>query len=197
MNNRNLLYGFLFISLWFLFVLYPNPIKLTQSIYRIFNYSTCSVSVEEITKEVSGKNPKEIESYILNQIKYDYDWNVYGYPWYFPKAEEVIKNQKGDCKSRFIVIASVFDYLQIPYELSMSLTHIWIDYQEKEETVIENNKVRLYSQSKGLEFPEIDWQESKKTFIQAFWDCMPQSKKTLLLTGPLFFMALINITKRR
>ena len=99
-----------FLVVWILFVLYPQPYNLFKSVYRLFNHpvNPQAEGVQLLAKEVADMDLSEAESFILKSIPYDHDWNVYGMPWYFPKAEEVLTRGRGDCKSRFIITASVF-----------------------------------------------------------------------------------------
>ncbi len=190
---RKFLLLLIFLFLWYLFVLYPNPYKLIQSFYRLFNPPICTESVIDIAKEVEGKTPSEIEKYVLRTIKYKHDWQIYKYPWYFPSTIEVIEKQQGDCKSRLVVIASIFEKLGIEYSFLFSPSHVWIDYYEKIEKTNENKRVAMFS-DEGFKFPdEVDWDSSRQTFKTAFWEHMPEQKKAMLLSGPFFSMLLILI----
>ncbi len=196
MFARKILLLLLFLFLWFFFVLYPNPYKLYQSINRIFNPPIDTISVYEIVKEVEGKTPLEIERYVLDNVKYKHDWKTYGYPWYFPSVAEVIEIGEGDCKSRLIVIASIFESMAIEYDFLFSITHIWINYKDKMPTQNENEKIAMFSKSKGFKTPEVDWSSSRQTFKAAFWECMPHQKKDMLLMGPYLALFLGLISKR-
>ena len=186
-------FSFFYLIIWTLLVFYPQPFDLVKSVYRVFNHPT-NPETEELVfflENFSSINfcPREIEKFVLNNFPYDYDWNVYGMPWYFPTTEEALKNRKGDCKSHFIVIASAFEKFNIPYDLYISPTHIWINYEKKEETNFEKKAVAILSvnEEKVLKIPEeFDWQHSKKVFKKAAIDSMPIEKKILLIVGLIF-----------
>ncbi len=191
---RKILLSLIFLFLWFLFVLYPNPYKLIQSVYRFFNPPICTESVIDIIKEVEEKNPSEIEKHVLKNINYRYDWETYRHPWYFPTVAEVIEKGEGDCKSRLVVIASIFEKMEIEYTFLFSTTHVWIDYNKKEPTENEKKSIAIFSKKEGFKVPdEVNWKSSRQTLKTAFWDYMPQQKKAMFLSGPFFSILLILI----
>jgi len=84
--------------LWIFLVLYPNPFNLIPSLQRIFNPDIDPVSVEPLSRDLPS-DPVAIESAVLQQIPYCYDWEIYGMPWYLPTVEEVLERGEGDCKA--------------------------------------------------------------------------------------------------
>ncbi len=184
-----------FLVVWILFVLYPQPYNLFKSVYRLFNHpvNPQAEGVQLLAKEVADMDLSEAESFILKSIPYDHDWNVYGMPWYFPKAEEVLTRGRGDCKSRFIITASVFENLDIPYHLHLSSTHVWIDYEGRRETTRENKEIALLladEEKAEWRVPKVDWEHTKNSFVRSFWGNMPTPKKIMLLEGSVIFLLL-------
>ncbi len=204
----------IFFFTWVFYVCYPWPLDLTKSVYR-FVYQQTDPSSEKLSffieKHSLGEDPFEIEEFVFKKISYSHDWQVYNMPWYFPTVEEVLKKEKGDCKARFILIASIFESFNIPYQLFFSPTHIWINYPGRQETRFENEEVALFFTGEiesidsiiflsrdnfGLKFPEVDWNDSREIFWQAFWQYMPDSKKKLIYQGLFFsvFLVLFALT---
>lgn len=180
--------------LWVLFVLYPNPLNLVASLQRILNPDIDPVSVERLSRGLPS-DPVAIESTVLERIPYRYDWEVYGMPWYFPTVEEVLERGEGDCKARALVLASVFEAKNIPYRINWSPIHVWVDYDGKEETSIENPRVNFYQQDcetgqRSFQLPEIALRDVLDSLGQGFWIPMPGMRKALLVFGLLALVTL-------
>lgn len=175
----------LFFSVWTLFVLYPNPYRLVVSGYRMIYPATNPGAVESLLA-IAPSDPKEIEDFVLKKIPYQYDWQTYGVPFYFPTANEVMEKGIGDCKSRFVVLASLFEAKSIPYKQSFSLSHFWIDYDDKEETSMERSEnAFLLRTEEGikLQLPKENLKDSYDVLKEGFWDYMPLHRKILLILG--------------
>ncbi|MEW5922127.1 MAG: transglutaminase domain-containing protein [Bacillota bacterium] len=194
MPGKNRRLALFFLLLWSFLVLYPRPTALGESLYRLIVPPVETGAVVPLISGLpSGADPAALEKYILETFPYQHDWQVYGYPWYFPTTAEAVQKGKGDCKTRFIVLASLFEALQVPYELFISPTHIWIYYVGKEETSLENLEVALfYRDDDKLTFklPRMNWRESAAVTWEAFWVYMPPQRKRLLYTGLVFALLL-------
>jgi len=200
MRKRECILAVFFLFFWTFLVLYPQPTDLVKSVYRLFNHPV-EPDIEEVcdfAKEVLGKNPSEIETEVLAKIPYRHDWETYGVPWYFPTTREVFATGEGDCKSRFIVTASVFERMDIPYQLYLSTSHVWINYKGKIETSFENSQIALLSSGKeGIVLKserEVDWERTRNSFTEAFWRRMPQERKKLLYAGPYLSFSMIAMS---
>ncbi len=181
------------------FVLYPNPLKLGLSIYRIFHppvHPEEAVHIFPIDVSQENLTPSELEALVIENIPYQYDWTTYGMPWYFPTVEEVIENQTGDCKSRMIVLASIFEYMDQPYDIRYSLDHFWVDYPGKVATGIEREEVALYSREEGFQIPDVQW-ESTLNAYSAFWDYMPTDVKLAFYIAMFLPAFLVRISFER
>lgn len=188
--------------LWILFVLYPNPLNLAFSLQRLNNPPVMAPVVAGMAGQLEDNSPAEIEQFVYNFIPYHFDWQVYSMPWYFPTLEEALQNQAGDCKARYLLFASLLEELSIPYDKKISLTHIWVDYEGKIETALENEgEVFVVVDESGrtrFSLPRPDLKRSWRGFYQAFWESMPSTRKILLLSGfPFLFglSALIPVRK--
>ena len=182
-----------FLILWILLVLYPNPAKLFISIDRTFNFDVDASSVEFMLDDFSA-DPVAIEREVLERLHYSYDWEVHGMPWYFPTVEEVVQQDKGDCKARALMLASILEGKGIPYLVNVSPIHIWVDYEGKEENAVENAEVKFYQEDpatgrKWFQIPAIDLGEVMDSFWRGFWDVMPGARKILLLAGLVVLIA--------
>jgi len=173
--------------LWILFVLYPNPLNLVMSIHRIINPDVNPSAVELMLDDFPS-DPVAIEKAVLARIPYRYDWELYSMPWYFPTVEEVLERGEGDCKARALVLASVLEAKDIPYQLNSSPIHTWVDYEGKQETSLENDQVKFYQYDpetgeRRFQIPDIGLSKVMDSFWRAFWGPMPDGRKALLISG--------------
>ncbi|WP_051569368.1 hypothetical protein [Alkaliphilus transvaalensis] len=187
--------------LWTFLVLYPNPYRFAVSIYRISNPAINPEAISHLLEEVPD-DPQEIERYVLTKIPYQFDWLTYGVPFYFPTVEEVLANGTGDCKSRFVVLASIFEAKGISYRQSFSLSHFWVHYDGKEENPIELETNALFIRNDDgemkIQLPQEDLKEIYEVLKEGFWDFMPLHRKFLFVAGlPMSIMIAYYIRKRR
>jgi hypothetical protein len=188
--------------LWILFVLYPNPLNLIISIHRVFNFDADPGAVESMLNDLPS-DPVDIEKAVLARIPYRHDWEVYGMPWYCPTVEQVLEKGEGDCKGRALVLASVLESENITYHIRLSPIHVWVDYEGKNETSIENAQVEYYQYDpqtgeRRFQIPHIALSEVIDSFWEAFWDPMPDGRKALLISGLLaLVVAKVILRKKR
>ncbi len=172
---------------WILLTLYPRPTMLGQSLYRVFNPPVDADAVQQLVLGLPDfDSPDQLEQHLLDQVPYQYDWQTYNLPWYFPSLEEAVLKGAGDCKTRLIILASTFEALTIPYELHTSPVHIWISYPGKIESSIENEAAAMYvldGERVRFQLPQIDWAHGAEVFWKAFWTAMPLDRKIALLLG--------------
>ena len=189
--------------LWILFVLYPNPLNLIISLQRVFNFDPDPGAVEFMLNDLPS-DPVAIEEVVLARIPYRHDWKVYGMPWYCPTIEEVLEREplEGDCKARALVLASVLEAKNIPYQVNSSPIHVWVDYEGKQETSIENAQVNFSTRDpetgeRRFQIPKISLRKVMDSFWEAFWGPMPDGRKTLLISGLLALVAARVILRKR
>ena len=187
-------YKLILLIVWFLFVLYPNPALLATTIFRSFNPPIDPVAVRSISAKLPD-NPALIEQLVLTEyVPYAYDWTVYDVPWYFPTTREVVQNRRGDCKSRAVVLASILEDKQIPYEFSLSPIHIWVKYPGKTENAMESDAASFVEHKDGVyqfRLPKsVDLGRYLEVEVEAFWDPMPYTRKALLLGGAIVIILL-------
>ncbi len=191
MNGRkgSFLPTVLFLFLWTLFTLYPQPSKLVVSVYRLFNHpiDPYAKEIQYLIEKNGALSPSQVEVFAKMAISYQYDWETYRLPWYFPTVEEAFANRAGDCKSRMIVISSLLEASEIDYSVSASPTHIWVDYEGRTESSSENNDVAIFTfaESFTVHSSSSTVKDFTSYFWNAFWNYMPVDKKLLLLSGAL------------
>jgi hypothetical protein len=187
--------------LWILFVLYPNPIDLIISIHRALNFDADPGAVEFMLNDFSS-DPVAIEKAVLAKIPYRRDWELYSMPWYCPSIEEVLERGEGDCKARALVLASVLEAKNIPYQVHSSPMHIWVVYEGKQETSIENTQVEFYQYDpetgeRRFQFPEIGLSDLMNSWRRQLWAPMPDGRKALLISGLLALVAARVILRKK
>ncbi len=187
--------------LWIIFVLYPNPLNFIISIERLRNFHADPGAVEFMLNDFPS-DPVAIEKAVLTKIPYHHDWVVYSMPWYCPTIDEVLERGTGDCKSRALVLASVLEAKNISYQVNLSPTHVWVNYESKPDTSIENDEVEFYEYNpetgeRRFKIPHMGISRVWKAFWQSFWNPMPESRKALLIAGPLALIAARVIFRKK
>ena len=191
----------LILILWILFVLYPNPLNLVMSIHRFINPDVNPDAVEFMLNDLPS-DPVDIENAILAKISYRLDWELYGMPWYFPTVEEILERGEGDCKARALVIASVLKAKGISSQVHSSPVHVWVDYEGKQESTIENDQVKFYQNDpetgeKRFQIPEIALGKLMDSWRQQLWTPMPIDRRVLLISGLVALIAARVILRKR
>ncbi len=191
-KRRLQLLGVLFLFLWTLFTLYPQPTKLAISIYRLIvpPVNPDAPEILYLIENVVKENSSFIEKFVIAAIPYQYDWQTHNVPWYFPTVKEVFEKGAGDCKARAIVIASILEAHNKEYSINASASHIWVDYEGKSNSTSERKEIIIFSHGEKLEFqlPRVYWENHYKMLKIGFWDYMPENKKTMLILGSQFFL---------
>ncbi len=180
------LYSFIYLG-WALLVLYPSPSLLVQSLYRLHNPPLDRVLVADFAAELLDYPPDSIKERVYSQLPYSYDWHTYSMPWYFPTLEEALEQGRGDCKARYLFFASILEELEIPYQKNVSLHHIWVGYEGKQDNLLENSAEAFVSyddQGRAkFSLPYTNLRNLSTTLHHSFWEIMPQSKKLSLILG--------------
>jgi hypothetical protein len=187
--------------LWILFVLYPNPLNLIISIQRVLNFDADPDAVEFMLNDFSS-DPVAIEKAVLAKIPYCYDWELYSMPWYCPTIEEVLERGEGDCKARALVLASVLEAKNITYQVHSSPMHIWVEYENKQETSIENTQVEFYQYDpetgeRQFQVPEVGLGKLMDSWRQQLWTPMPIDRRVLLISGLVALIAARVILRKK
>lgn len=182
-----------FVGLWILLVLYPNPLNLVVSIHRFFSPDVDPDAVQ-ILLDGLPSDPEAIEQAVRARITYGLDWELHGMPWYFPTVREVVERGQGDCKARAVVLASVLQAKGIPSQVTSSPIHVWAEYDGKAENAIENDDVTFYQHDpetgeRRFRIPIIGLREIARSWRAQLWTPMPTDRRVLLISGLLAFTA--------
>ena len=185
---------------WVLVVLYPDPGMLVSSIGNTARPHIEPEAVAGLAQRLPD-DPRLIEAYVLeSQVPYSYDWQSAGVPWYFPTTTEALREGRGDCESRALVLASILTAKGIPNELRLSFDHIWVDYPGKQDNALENAAVQFAGTEDGrffIHWPK-DFQLGQEISDQLgiYWTPAPAWRVLLLIAG-LSLIALWNALARR
>ncbi|MFP4643650.1 MAG: hypothetical protein ACLFM0_04775 [Spirochaetales bacterium] len=197
-------FAIVFFLAWTLFTLYPQPSDLVRSVYRVFD--------PPIDGEVASRHeylfddlssPVAIERDVKEAVPFHYDWETYGMPWYYPSAEEAFAVMAGDCKTQLMVLASMLESKGIAYTVKVSPTHVWVEYEGRSESDIENDDVAMFSaegnagdgEQRAFTLPRsIDLERSFRAFWTAFWHYMPVDRKVSLVSGFMIFVILMALS---
>ncbi|MBM4462858.1 MAG: NINE protein [Chloroflexi bacterium] len=193
-------YFVVFVLVWILLVLYPNPGKLVTSVKRILNPHTDPAAVASLAQSMDYDDPALIEKEVLRLIPYSYDWETHGMPWYCPSVPEVLRKGKGDCKARALVLASVLDAKGIPNRIVWSIQHVWVDYPGKEGTNLEKDPIYQKDSETGEKswsLPRIRPQDILSEVWSGFVRAMPGMRMFLLVGGVAALAGLRAIRTRK
>ncbi len=171
---------------WTLIVCYPNPYIFVRNFIRYRHYPV-DPSVVELIKETIPDDPQQIDKFVNEIVKYQYDWLNYGVPWYVPEPRDAVIRGKGDCESRAMVLASILSARGIPYSLKASLVHIWVEYPGKRQSSYENEDVSFVGKVDGkyrIKLPDLtQWKHYIIAEKEMLWDAMPTYRKITMVSG--------------
>ena len=79
---------------------------------------------------------------------------------------------------------------------------MWVDYEGKQETSIENAQVEFYQYDpetgdRRFQIPDIGLSEVMDSFWRAFWNPMPDGRRALLISGLLALVAARVILRKK
>ena len=173
---------------WALVVLYPDPTVLATSVRNLLRPEADAAAAAGLAARLPD-DPRLVEEEVLRRVPYATDWEAQGVPWRFPSAAEAVRESRGDCETRALVLASVLDAKGIPHELRISLDHIWVDYPGKVPTGNENDALVLAERGEDgfrLRLPEeFSLREELESQVMMYWDPMPWWRRILLAAGLL------------
>jgi TM2 domain-containing membrane protein YozV len=189
-------YFALFVIVWILLVLFPNPWRLGTGLKRILNPHTDPAAVASLAQDMPS-DPALIENEVLKLIPYSYDWQTYGMPWYCPSVREVLQKGKGDCKARALVLASILQAKGIPNRIQWSLQHVWVEYPSKVDTGLEKNGLYQKNSETGKKSWHLPLTPPSDVLNELYTDfvrTMPGTRLFLMLAG-LFGLIGLRVIK--
>ena len=183
---------FALVVCWVFVVLYPDPRVLLRSIHNIRHTDIDPAAVQSVAATLPD-DPKLIEQAVLDRlVPYQYDWKVNGVPWYFPSTAEVLRAGQGDCESRAVLLASILKAKGIPFQLVMSLDHIWVQYPGKVSNSLENAGVSFAQWINGrlvIHRPaDFHLGAEINAQLDGYWTPMPLARRLLFFGGILLLL---------
>lgn len=173
------------------FILFTSPLVVLKDIQRIQNPP---VDPAAVNASHLSDDPREIEKHVKEKIQYEYDFSTYDVFWYIPTVEEIQEKNKGDCKGRAILLASILKSKNIPHELHVATFHWWVSYPTNKPTVYED-KSSSVKKGKEWHLPDISntlekmW-DVRDQYYEMLWVAMPLYKKIILFAGILLIWVL-------
>ena len=188
------------LALWTFIVCFPNPYIFARNVMRYIRLPIDPSIIEIIEAEVPDE-PREIEKFALALVKYQYDWENYGAPDYVATARQAVDRRRGDCEDRAVVLASLLEAKNIPYDLKASVVHYWVDYPGKKARMHENEDVAFFGKEDGkFRFKMPDMSQLLyylKSGKKGLWDVMPTSRKMLMLSGWMLVLFIGYLLSRK
>ncbi len=171
---------------WIGLVLYPNPVPLWQSLDRLAHPPIDPAAAETLAARLPD-DPVLIDAFSREYIRYESAWPIYGMPWYFPSVAEAIEDGAGDCQAQALVAASIFEAKGIPYTLNYSFDHVWVDYEGKQYTSLEDPAQSLMASGDAGWLARVPSRlplaEIVEQRVRFHWLPMPLERKLLLALG--------------
>jgi transglutaminase-like putative cysteine protease len=138
-------------------------------------------------------DPDAVREHVVRRlVPFAHDWEVYGVPYYFPTLPEVLERGRGDCKSQAVLIASLLAAKDIPHRLLVSPDHIWVEYEGKQATAMEDPAVAVAEFRDGrwhaLRPSRLRLRANTRVSTAAYWGAAPRARR-LLVGGALLALA--------
>lgn len=142
------------------FVLFPYPRQFARHLAHVRNLQTMvdphapqldplQRALDERLKPIAAtqpallKNPqlvqRHVERFVLEQVHYEWDWNLWGSADYMPTVSEVFEKAqetdgplREDCDGRAVIAASLMKRLGYDARLVTDLRHVWVATPEGE-----------------------------------------------------------------
>lgn len=131
----------LLLAVFTLVVFFPRPDQLVKQLPRWKNpdslIETNMPFMAEINKKIDEQlkpdgtkkdEMKAVERFVYREIKYGYDWDVWGNTDYWPTVAEVWANKQEDCDGQAVLAASILKSRGFPdVHIVGNLSHVWVD----------------------------------------------------------------------
>ncbi len=170
-------------------VAYPRPALLARTLRNARRPQVDAGAVAPVAA-VLPDDPDAVREHVVRRlVPFVHDWDVYRVPYYFPTVHEVLEHGRGDCKSQALALASLLAAKGIPYRLLVSPDHIWVEYEGKEATAMEDPAVAV------AEFREGRWhavrparlrlRSNARASAAAYWGAAPRTRRLVVAAGLL------------
>ncbi len=138
--GQRLLIKCLLLGLFTLVVFFPRPDQLVRQVPRWKNpdslIETNVPFLAEINKKIDEQlkpdgtkkdELKAVERFVYREIKYGYDWDVWGNTDYWPTVAEVWTQKKEDCDGQAVLAASILSSRGFTdVHIVGNLSHVWV-----------------------------------------------------------------------
>lgn len=169
--------------------MYPNPLVLARNLSRYHRLPLDPELERKMGWELPA-DPVNIELFVDSLFLQTPDWRFYRVPWYVPTAREAALASHGDCESKTMVLASLFEGKKLPYEIRASFNHIWVDYPGRPARAGEKQMLSYLEGKSGhfrLHWPrQVAWRDFFQVQREQLWKAMPLARKSLWLLGLLW-----------
>ncbi len=110
--------------------------------------------VAELRGRMTPKaDPKQalatVERFVLEKVRYDWDWNTWGMADYMPTVDEVLSKGKEDCDGRAVVAASLLRNFGFEAQIATDFSHVWVK-TDKGETMGPGKRKAVVATKDGL-----------------------------------------------
>lgn len=152
-----------------LIVLFPNISLAIEQINRTQHgleslIAPFDEAVIRLAEEARENSNDTVEEYVLRKIPYASDYDVYYNLEYWATPSETLRNGRGDCEDRAILIKSIQEYLKIKSTLVVQRDHVYV-------------------QRDGIAYGGISKTQSD---VEAFWNIIkgiPLIRKIIIILG--------------
>lgn len=139
-RGQRMLVKCVLLGLFTLAVFFPRPDQLVRQIPRWKNpdslietnapfLTEINQKIDEQLKPEATKNEemKAVERFVYREIKYGYDWDVWGNTDYWPTLAEVWQNKREDCDGQAVLTASILRSRGFTdVRIVGNLSHVWV-----------------------------------------------------------------------
>jgi predicted transglutaminase-like cysteine proteinase len=128
------------LAVYTLIIFFPRPDQFIRQVPRWQNpdslietnvpfLAEVNLKIDEQLKPDSTKKEeiKAVEKFVYREIKYGYDWDVWGNTDYWPTVSEVWANKLEDCDGQAVLAASILKSRGFPdVRIVGNLSHVWV-----------------------------------------------------------------------
>ncbi len=174
-------------------VAYPRPALAVRTLRHARRPGVDPEAVRALAADLPD-DPDAVREHVVRRlVPFTHDWAVYGVPYYFPTLGEVLAQGRGDCKSQALAIASLLAAKGIPYRLLVSPDHIWVEYEGKAATAMEDPAVAVAEFRDGrwraLRPSRLRLRANARVSAAAYWSAAPRARR-LAVAGALLGLAM-------
>ncbi len=180
---------------------YPHPALALRTLCRARRPGVDPDAVASLAATLPDDADAVREHVVRRLVPFTHDWDVYGVPYYFPTLSEVLEHRRGDCKSQALAIASLLAAKGIPYRLLVSPDHIWVEYEGKQATAMEDPAVAVAEFRDGrwhaLRPSRLRLRANTRVSAAAYWGAAPRGRRLVVAGALLALVCWLVLRARR